>query len=741
MTLFQEGQTDFAFGELSDEYAASDVEAKKRSLKKARNVRIRNSYAASQRHGSRRMATVSTAGIEAELVTSLGDSLIGFIRAGGIDIYSQAGGLLQSIGGAPWSAAEVMNLTWHVRQDQLFVAHNNHWTRVLTFNPGTALWSLGLYSFDDGAGGSKLQPYYRFADKGVTLQPSGNSGAISVVFSAPVLQAGHVGIRFRYGTNSDTFKELEITGVSDSENGTANVIDTLPPTLSLTVGSSAGYRIGEDVAGQDSKATGVVTDIPDGTHITVLMGSGFDGFDVAGTEYIVGPNTRSKISASGAASPAASAAWDEQVFSPVRGYPGDVFERGGRIGFADFPAISDAILLSAPGFPGIFDVGEGTAADAIFYRLGSPDGERILYGVSASNLVLITTRRVYYVPESDSVPLGADTFNVKEVGGASGGSSCFPIKTDEGVLYVESGGNRVMGVLQTGDVQQPYKLEDLSKRGSQNIKNPVSLAMTSGDSNSPERYVFALNEDGTLSSMFYDTNPARLGWTPWDTDGAYIAMVSILGVIYAICRRVIGGNTTYLLERLDKNAQLDASSFFFSGGTLPVETDSGVLVDDNGASILTDGAALPQFANQTVHVIRGTEYMGEFAVQADGTIPDLMDADGQFEGGLHFEFDMVLWPPEPAEDRSVMFARRRINRAAVRVKETGVYSIQVYGRDVVQTRSAYDQGEDITAPPPLRSEVKRWIMSGYDYEPSIQIRRPLPTPVCVLGVKQEAAGR
>ncbi len=41
----------------------------------------------------------------------------------------------------------------------------------------------------------------------------------------------------------------------------------------------------------------------------------------------------------------------------------------------------------------------------------------------------------------------------------------------------------------------------------------------------------------------------------------------------------------------------------------------------------------------------------------------------------------------------------------------------------------------------LRSEVKRYVLTGYEDEPSVQIKRPLPVPLCVLGVKQEIAGK
>lgn len=737
-------QTDFAFGELSPDYAASNVEAKSRSLKKGKNLRILNSYGTAQRPGSRRLATLSGQGIEAELLTSGGEAFIGVIRAGGIDIYSTSGGLLQSVGGAPWSAPEAMSLTWLVRADELYIAHHNYWTRKLTYTPSTGLWSLGLFAFDAGAGASSSQPYYRFAAPGITLQPSALTGVVNVAFSAPVLQPSHVGIRFRYGGSAPALKELQILTVIDSMNGTATVLDKLPPTYAVTVADATGYRVNEDVEGADSKAKGIVLNVV-GAVVTVLMADFFEGFYNAAltAEYLDGPHHKSKVAVGGVAltTPAASPVWDEAVFSDVRGYPGDVFEHKGRLGFTDIPNIRDAIILSAPGFRGDFDVGEGTASDAIFWRSAN-GAERILYGVSAKNLVVLTDRRVCYVPESDTVPVAADTFELTEIG-PLGATTAFPVIVEDGVIYVEYGGNRIMGAYITGQLGAPWRLVDLSRRGAHLINDPISLAMTGGNSQMPERYVFVLNGDGTLACMFYDLDPARLGWTPWETDGAFIAMVPIRGVIYAVARRTINGATVYLLERHDSACQMDASTLFSDAGSYEsLLTDDGEeLLTDAGEVLTTSIAAMPHLAGQTVKVIRGTQYLGEFTADALGVISGIDAADGDFECGLHFDINCVLWPPEPDKDVSAMFGRRRLNRVAVRVEESCVYTIGVEGRAMVNTRPAYDQGDDMTIAPPLRSELKRFLLTGWEHEPSVQILRPIPQPLTVLSVAEEVTVR
>jgi hypothetical protein len=607
---------------------------------------------------------------------------------------------------------------------------------VLTRTAG--VWAFSLFDFDSGAGGSILQPYYRFARPGITLTPSALTGNINVVFSDNVLVPAHIGVRFRYGASAVSLKEMVITAVTDGQHGTATVIDALPPSFDVTVADASGFRVGENVQGHDSGAEGVAMGIA-ANVVTVLMTNGYESF-LTGTdaEQLVGPFTSSLISGTGAsAAPAPSTVWDEAVFSPVRQYPGDVFERSGRLGFADIPQIPGAVIMSSPGARNDFDVGKGEAQDAIFWLLAE-GGQRVLYCVSASSLIILTDRRVYYVPEDQNTPLAANTFVPIEVG-PTGASNAFPITVEEGVVYVEAGGNRVMGLLLTGNLTAPFQLTDLSRHADHLIKNPVSLSLTNGNAQAPERYIFALNADGTMTCMFFDTNPPRLGLTPWQTAGAYIAMVPIKGIIYALCRRTLISGDAYFLERLDATVQMDASSLFSSAGSyLPLTDDAGdSIIADDGTALLTDSAAMPHLAGETVSVIRGTEFLGLFTVNPDGSIPGIEAADGDFEAGLHYEMDAVKWPPEAQDDQRTMFARRRAARVAVRVQDSCVYSVGLLGRTSSQTRPAYDQGDDIEIAPPLRSEVKRFVIAGYEYEPCIQIKRPIPTPLTILSIAEE----
>lgn len=740
-------QNDFAFGEVGPEFAAAgDREAVRRSLKKGRNVRILNSFGIAQRQGSRRQATVDGEFLIANLILKNGDEFEAIIRAGAVEIRDEDGILLQTVTTlADWTAANLRDLYTLTREDGLYIAHQDLWPRVLSYDEDTATWSLALFEFSAGAGDSRAQLYYRFEGRNIGMTPTTREGSPLLVFTEPILKPEHVGVRFRYGADPSSLKEIEIVSYLSPTTAQGTIMDELPPTFQVDVEDASGFSIGDKVEGLDSKAAGIVASTSpfsfEQNRLTILMISGFEGFldeDATTREYLVGPSTRSKIVEDSVVltSPATSAVWDEQVFSEVRGYPGCVFERGGRLGFTNFPQIPDGIALSVPDAVNDFTLGTGEAGDAIFTTIGGA-GERILHAISAANLILFTDKSVGFVPEAEGQPLAYNTFAFQPIG-PTGSSPTKPVVLESGAAFVDAGRNRVIGILATGDFAT-WRLVDLSEHAPHLIVNPLQLAVTNGNANVPERYLLALNRDGTIACLFLRASPPREGWTLWSTNGVWRSFAPRRGVLYSCCEREIDGTATFFLERLAAGAQLDASATFSSSdASAQLACDDGVLACDDG--ILTmDGAVFAHLANTEVHVIRETEYMGTFQVDTTGILTDFDAGDGDFEVGFHFDFLATRWPAEPEEDESPMFGRRRAVSVAVRTLESGSYSIGLESRTRVQTRPVYDQGEDWDVAPPLRSEVRRFNIPGWEHEPCIQITRPIPVPLQILSLAERVA--
>lgn len=733
-------QNDFSFGQLSEDFAAGgDKDVVAASLKRGLNIRLRNSLGLSNRPGSNWKATVGSRGRTVEVTTSAGDRYVTVIYDETISIYTESGGLVQTVTGAPWDEDQAFECTTDFIADKLYIAHNDFWTRVLERDPDTGTWSLGLYEFAAGAGSSTNQLYFRFAAKGILLTPSARTGAITLTTSEDFFVDDHVGTIIRYHG-----KEIEITAVTDAQNAAGTVIDQLPPTFQFTVGEGDGFRAGDTIEGQNTSASGVLAAVS-GDTLTAIMTEGYEGFDdqaAPDNEYIIGPSGRSKITPASLTLVASvgSTVWDEQAFSEVRGYPGIVFQHGERLGFADFPQIADGIAASAPGTDDDFDLGEGAAGDAFFVRIGKKTGQRIRHVVSSVNIIVLTDRKTYYVPETEDLPIAAETISFLEIA-PTGASTAFPVAVEDGVVYCEDGGNRVVGVFSTGETGGPWRLIDLSEFASDLISNPVSFAKTIGNGQAPERYVYCLNDDGTVAVGKFDKKtPQRVGWVPWTTDGTYHSMFEIRGVVFSLCEREIGGATTYLLESFDESAQMDASSRFtdFSGYFSLLADDGSEILADDGSEIITGYPVVPHLVGQTVHITLGTQYLGEFDVISPGVIEGLEET-GDYEIGLHYEMDAICWPAEPGGfDTSPGFKKRKAARVAVKTHNTGVFAVGIEGRDG-KLRPAYDTRDDLEEEPPLRSEVWRKTFLGWSHEPCVQITRPIPSPVTILSVAVEAA--
>ncbi len=130
---------------------------------------------------------------------------------------------------APWTAAQLPQITWTQSADTLLVCHPDVPPRKLTRGGADGHWTLSDWSY--GTDGEKvLMPFYRFADAAVTLTPSGTTGGVMVTASAPVFDPKHDGTRLRIQG-----RQLRVTGVVSATQVHATVVEALPNTNAATV--------------------------------------------------------------------------------------------------------------------------------------------------------------------------------------------------------------------------------------------------------------------------------------------------------------------------------------------------------------------------------------------------------------------------------------------------------------------------------------------------------------------------
>lgn len=722
--MVQYAQASFETGEVGDGHIRRvDLKVRASSVERARNVRIRVSGILEERPSTARVSALPGFGLCAMMVVG-DDAYVLVLSHQRFDVWDKdTRALVQSVTGCAWTLTMLQDAVDPLLVDcyanQAWVYHPDLATQRIE-RSDAGVWSAITETFADGLGGSLRQPYYRFANDGVTLTPSALTGAgITLQASATgTFVTGHDELRLTLQG-----REVQVKAYIDGDTVSADVIQRLHPTVTLAVESSDGFDIGSIVDGRDSFARAEVT-ASGGGSLTLLMQE-FTGFAWdAGTslgETITGPNGSTKnTGAPTGTSNAAVLDWQEQAISALRGYPSTGAVHKNRRWMARLPEVKFGVLASAYGDFRDYAVGVNDQ-DAIFEELGDANAGVVRHVFSSEQLLFFTDRGLYYYPESEQNPIRPTSFQVLKVG-PDGASNCRPVQISEGVMFAEAGGKSVLGAFPTGDVRRSWRTADVSLLSAHLINDPVSMAYVSGSPVDPERYVYSVNADGTMAVVYYSDSAEIFGWTLWDTTGEFRNVCSYKGECWTVVERLHDETTVYSLEVFDPDRYMDGAvtvdSLQGAATSETIQTPSGVQT----AEFVHRFAG---YANATCSLMQGGLYIGEVTLDADGDF-GVLDIEGAIELGFKFECRVKPWPPAPPEDPRATRRVRRITRVGVRWR--GRY--MAIDGDLLPI---YRWGEDTTAAPPVRDEFHRQpVMKGWSEEQTVEFTRPYPGPWSLL---------
>lgn len=729
MPTRQVEQKTFETGEIGDDHLfRADLAVRAKSVRRARNVRIRVSGSLEARPGMRRIATLPGDGYVREM-TIQETTFILVLTHQQLQVFDKATRVsVQTITGCAWTLAMMTDDTTPLvvdpYDDEARIFHPTMPEQVIKRSTA-GVWSVAADVPADGIGGSKRQPYYRFADRGLSLTPSGTAGSITLTASASYFVAQHVGVRMRLQR-----REVQITAVTDATHATATVIQQLYPTVSVQVQSGAGYEIGEVVEGRDTQAKGEITGVS-GNTLTVLMQTFTPFFyDASATptgEQIIGANATSRVTAApGSASPAAVLDFDEQAESAVRGYAATGAVHRNRLWKARLPRVPFGLLASAIGDFQDFQVATGDN-DAIFEELGDTRAGVVRHVLSAEQMLVGTSSGLYYVPESETNPIRPTSFSVNQIG-PDGVSACRPVLISEGAFFVGAGGGSIIGVFPTGDVRRSWKTADVSLLSSHLILRPRGLAYIGDDDRDPERYVYGVNTDGTMPVVYYSETAEVFGWTKWETQGQVRSICAHQGECWTLVQRQHGPTPRFSLEVFEDDLHVDGAVNVDRVTDYRGPATGQVISGPDGevpATFVYRAAAL---SNATVSLMIGGAYIGDVTLDSAGDF-GAPDVDGDIVLGWNFVPLVELWPPQDGEDQRALRRRQRIVQIMTRWR--GRY-LAVNGK----LRPPYRGGEDTAQAPALRDELDRVPMFGWSDEPTVTVSRPYPGPWSLLGVIQ-----
>lgn len=688
-------QRSFSLGETREDFLErDDLDVRRGSLRKMRNMRVLATEAAENRPGTRFVVAQTGLRQKFEFTPETGVSFAILIFDDAVIVMNEDGTAEETYGSVPWTDG---NAVWYAVFPNTII-FGSEALYGLEYRSGT--WTFGAVVFADRPGNELAQPYWAF-EPGTTITPSARTGSITITASANVFTAAHVGKRIRY-----IQKEITITGYTNATTVTGTVVRELPPSFDLTMPSVSGYAVGEAVVGSQSNWQGVITAIV-GSDLRCVTTSNYGG--PTATETISGPNASRTLSSVAAASaPYASNIWDEPLISDIHGYPKGGAAVKGRLVLCNFPKIPDLVAISSTRAINDFDVG-AEDDDAIVRQVGN-DGQRFLHAVPAADLILLSDNGLYVVKTRDGELLTPSNFEAVRFDERSA-NAVKPALVDDAVVFVEGAGATVSACVLSGNVYLQWSVLPLSRLHSHLIKTPVSLCGPALRSDVTEKYMFVVNTDGTVAAMSWvaEFGAETVGFVPWDTQGQFRDISPLFGGYWATVDRVTSDGEVRYLERFDFDTMMDC------------------VVDDSATHL--PGKLVGKWSNDW--------YIGEEVSGTDGSLVDMPDTGSPIQVGLEFDSEIQPWPVEMVESPKIGMVRARLVRASISVQNTVSFKCRRNNTDALV--QAYSVGDDLSQPPRRKQAVYRFIVFGNRDHPEVTFVRDEPGPFRVLSIGQEVS--
>lgn len=702
-------QRDFSAGEIDpDAIRRDDTDVLRYAVRYARNLVTRHTGSITERPGRRML--FQDDGVIGDFKPFDDVSYRVVFVAGGVRVRSEDGALVASLA-APWGAGDLDDIVWEPDGNEILVCWAGR-TRVIKVAPGTGVWSIDTYTFSTGINGAVRVPFFRFTETaGLTMTPSARTGNITVAFSAPVLNAAHVGSIFRYAE-----RQLRINSVINSQNATATVLEPLPPTWSFVMTTTEGFSVGQTI---ETDTTNVKMEIIAVAPLNINAVALGTLTAPVGGEKLVGPNATVQIGGVSEISPGATVQWDEQFISDFRGWPRSVSKDRQRLIFTNFVQLKNAVCWSGVGDNRDFMVG-AQPDDSMFETI---DAEcQVFHIVGGYDEFAITDKGVFYIPVSVGTPLQPGSVEFRPIF-SSEIANIRPIQVTEGVIFVDKSMTGVYAINATGQTARPYIATEANRLHRHLFDGVKSIAVSSGTSVFPSRQIYAVNADGTVVVGQFNSDREYIGWLKWDGHGEVRSVTGNYGEVVFLTRYLIDGVLTGVVEQLDYDLPFDCATVFDGGDVTDfLELNDGSPLELNDGSPLTlEGYVTGFYAGQVVSIYAGGFYFGEITVPESGIISGYAEYSEVIVG---IRFDWLLRPLfinfEGGQPVGQAEQRRKIANMLITVRDTQEFQVgdRIYG--------SYRGGEDMSLPVPLRDDTYKYREVGRSYDPDVPFASTFP---------------
>lgn len=625
----------------------------------------------------------------------------------------------------PITNLNLHQITYAQAGDVMFLAHQTFMVRKLV-RTGLTSFQVETKTFDTQSAGAKIyQPYFQFQDLGVTLNPSGTSGSVTLTTSAPYWdttgsQSGgnypdslHVGVTIKYHD-----QEIDITSVQSNLQATGTCLATLKKRLKVdSIRTNKGVATVTVTLVNHGFSAGDAFTVSESNNVGGISNSNLNGNRTVAeviddNTFTFNASANATSSALGGGTPflethAAATNWSEQSYSALRGFPGAVTFHQNRLWYAGTIAQPDGLWASKSNQFFNFDIGDASDNDSIDIRATIGEVNTIRHLVSNKDLICFTDTDELIVPAFVEKPTTPTTATIQRQT-PFGSSFVKPLVFDNATLYVQSSGEIVREFL-FNDQQNSYTGQPISSLASHLIQNPIQASSLAGGIDRAESYYFLIDANGTLGVFNSNRGEQRYGWTQFTSQGSFHSVCTVDTRVYIVLRVDKGdGTNKFILCEFDNSFNTDMASLYYgAGGVFDVSAD---------------------FANGAVlDVVSGTHYLGQFTV-ASGNI-DVSSVDNTLTSAeIGFKFDVTL-KTNPIDTMSpngpITGEPRSMNKVILDLSNT--LSVSVNNNNLI-IRQVTD---DLSLPRVAVTGKKEFRLLGYSKDPQVTITQTAPLPLQV----------
>lgn len=566
MGIARVSQTNFNRGEIDPKLTARvSLQSYGNSLKKARNVVVNNQGSVERRPGTFFRANLgATSRLESFIFSESQEYIFAFQNTA-LKIYSTDGTLLQTITSCPWTTSQLFELTMTNQGDTMIVCHSSFMPEVIK-RTGATTFTKTTFAFDTSINGKRTyQPYFKFADDTITLDPSTDSAGTNRTLTASTsyFTSDYVGTKILFNDRT----EATVTGYTSATEVTVTLEDDIEIELDedpfatqqgsgvvkvthVAHGLGTGMQVtisgaedifdvdGAGIASANLNANFNIT-VVDDDHYEITAASG----DTA-TESVDGGGVRVIVKSHGP-----TRNWKEQVFSTPNGFPKTVCFHQQRLFFGGVTNIPDLLAGSKVSTFFNFDVGDANDADSIQIQIASDEINEIRHLRSGKELEILTNTAEFYLKPQVSKPLTPTDIQIIKQSSNGAQQKAMPRFFDGSTMYVQANGRTVREYLYNSALEE-FSSTPISIEANHLISSPTDSAAITTMPTRTEQLYLLVNDDGTIAIFSSQRSEKIQGWVQWNTEGNFESVATTSNNIYVAVKRTISSTDVYYLEQV-----------------------------------------------------------------------------------------------------------------------------------------------------------------------------------------------